>query len=175
MLEIGQKAPEFRGDGSTIKGIVEELKHKKVVYCSVTNIVNLGTANNKEAVPIPYNRWRIIGLLISISYSGTTVGEDPVIHFGTIADPDLYGIATFTLGAAERLIIGDYAIKNTNGILDSPALSAGSVAWTDGDPTNFNVWQNGPGCAIIKNLSGALSTGYAEGGVFIEIDMGGKW
>ena len=171
MLEIGQRAKEFRGDGSRIKGIVEELKYN-IIYMLPLDLLALTTANAEKIYAIPFKRWRVIGISLNPSYAITTNGEDPVIHVGKPGDSDYFAIFTFTYGAAEKTAFGDIIIYDKYGILGETHMAAGSVAVTEG--TGFDNWENNL-CLEIKNLSGALTTGYFSGGIVIEIDTGGKW
>ena len=180
MLEIGQKAPEFRGDGSTIKGVVEGLKYNKIFLGGgfTDGYVSLSVANNYERIIIPiYKKWRVIavgGFWIQAS----TANEDPVLDFGYNSNDDAFAKMTSVITGGEKFCVGDFQKYDPLHLLTAEIITETSatmdITWTEG--TEFNVWQN----TVLdiwcrEAAAGAMSSGYVMPYMIIEVDTGGKW
>ena len=179
MLEIGHKAPEFRGEGSTIKGVVEGLKHNKMyIVHGLTESLDLGVANKVEYVePVPFSQWKIIGLGMMWS-ENSTANEDPIVEFGRLGDNDRFGKMTSAITGGEKFSLGDHQKYDPFGLL-APEIIAEtsatlSVTWTEGD--KFNVWRkSSKNLCVTEAAVAGMTSGKVRPYFLVEIDTGGKW
>ena len=180
MLDIGQKAPEFRGDGSTIKGVVEGLKHNKLCVISgvYDSYLDITAANTYERLDIvPYKTWRVIGFGM-YWLAGSTANEDPIIEFGYNSDNNAFGTMTSEITGGERLASGDHQKYDPTGILAPEIIAEASatlvITWTEG--VAFNVWQTSlRDLRAVEAAVAGMSSGYVLHYMLIEVDTGGKW
>jgi hypothetical protein len=178
MLDIGQKAPEFRGEGSTIKGVVEGLQHNKIfVSHTGADYVALATANQVKYLSImPFKRWKVVALGM-YWIQASTANEDPIIDFGEADDPDAYGKMTSAITGGEKFNIGDFLAYDPFGILGKTVIAETSatlvVTWTEG--TDFNKWNDTPQNFKAQEAAVAgMSSGAVKPIAVIEVDTGGK-
>ena len=179
MIEIGRKAPEFRGEGSTVKGIVDGLKYNKIFVCSTAGVVlDLGTANAYKLLSPPmFDRWKVIGMGMHW-WEASTANEDPAVEFGRYGDGDAYGKMTSAITGGERFRVEDHQKYDPLNILAQEVIAETSatlaVTWTEG--VEFNVWQDK--IRFLRVVEAAVA-GMTSGGVApyiaIEVDTGGKW
>lgn len=179
MLEIGEIAGNRRGEGSTIKGIVQGLKHNKLVVISTSSAyINLPTANQYKRIDLPvFSQWRVIACGM-LWITASTANEDPIINFGTITDNDAYGKMTSAITGGEKFAVGDFQKLDPYNILMPEVIAETSATlvttWTEG--VQFNKWQNAcQDIAVFEAAVAGMTTGIIRPFVVIEIDTGGKW
>ena len=180
MIDVGQKAPEFRGDGSTIKGVVEELKYNKVraLYGCTNGVLDLTAANSIESINIsPYPRWRVVALGMYWAMQ-STANEDPIIDFGYYGNDDAFGKMTSAITGGEKFCVGDHQKYDPLGLLASEIITEASgtlaITWTEG--VKFGVWQTSPLEVWCREAAVAgMTTGQIKPYMIIEIKTGGKW
>ena len=179
MLEIGQKAPEFRGDGSTIKGVVEGLKHNKIYVADILSAyLNLTTANSSARFEVqPFKRWRVIGFGM-LWRALSTANEDPIVEFGTIADNDSIGKISYAITGGEKMCINDHIKYDPYDLLTPEVITEASATLviTKTVGTSFGVWQKDlKRYAATEAAVAGMSSGFVYPYMIIEVDTGGKW
>ena len=176
-LDIGKaiQSIKFRGDGSTIAGIIERLRHNKLKIFYATNHINSAVENSVTTVGvIAFKRWRVVGIGV-ICLISSNDGDDPVIHFGNNSDSDRYSILTITAEAGHNFHAYDYTSRDLYGISPPDQLQTGiSVAWTDPDPAFWNVWETKT-FRLMATAKGAGHSGYWLPYFLVEIDTEGKF
>ena len=180
MLDIGQKMPEFRGDGSTIKGVVEGLKHNKLrILRGVTDgILCISNANEIERMEVPsYKKWRVIGLGM-FWIAASTANEDPVVEFGYSGAHNAFGKMTSVITGGEKFNVNDHQKYDPSNTLPEEVIVETSATltttWTEG--AAFNVWQTSiKDLRVVEAAVAGMTSGHLMPYIVIEIDTGGKW
>lgn len=177
MLEIGQRAGEFRGDGSTIKGVVEGLKHNKVYFVD-NEYISISTANQYIRLAIsPFSRWRVIGAGL-YWLDASTANEDPVIEFGHKDANDAYATMTSAITGGEKFCSKDHQKLDPFGILAKEVITETSatlvVTWTTG--AKFGVWEtDAKSLKATEAAVAGMTSGKVKPYMIVEVDTGGKW
>lgn len=178
MLEIGHKAPEFRGEGSTIKGVVEGLKHNKIFLTTSGDILDLGAANSIIYLGvIPFARWKVIGIGMYWR-EASTANEDPVVDFGEYGNPDAYGKMTSAITGGEKFCVTDHQKYESSRLLAPEVITETSATlvttWAEG--IKFNIWRTKANRLFVQEAAVAgMTSGMVMPYFIIEVDTGGKW
>lgn len=180
MLEIGEIAGNRRGEGSTIKGIVEGLKHNKIRVLDIGNDeLNLTIANSfKRLGVIPYRHYRVLGygLLWSVA---STAGEDPIIDFGNEHGATKIGKITTAITGGEKFLAYDRIKYDPLNLAADEKISEASATLviTRDAGEDFGVWKHNTPLNIYAQEAAVapLSGGKVKPYVIIEVDTGGKW
>lgn len=107
------------------------------------NAIDATTQNAiAEIGVVPYKEWRVVGVgLVCIEHS--VDNQDPVLHFGTRADPDAVGIMTTTTPTDTEWKEEDYSSADLLDLLPADVLTEITVAWTEaGSGSIYGIWQN---------------------------------
>ena len=179
MLDIGQRPGEFRGDGSTIKGVVDGLKYNKLIIYSIdTTNLDLGVANsNKRLGIVPFKRWRVVALGM-MWIEGSTANEDPIVEFGNFGDDNAYGTMTSAITGGEKFCLNDHQKYDPLDLLAPEVIAETSatlaITWTEG--VKFNVWQTvSESLKTIEAAVAGMTSGQVKPYMIIEVDKGGRW
>lgn len=148
-------------------------RHNKLALLVSPDELNSASENSIVGLGIvPYKKWRVVALgAVCVGISTDT--HDPVLHFGTRADVDAFGIMTVTSTGSTNVHLDDYSSRDKYAILPADALQTGiAVVWSGG--AGWDVWQKTIQELQVKAIGGTQS-GKWQTWALIEIDTGGKW
>ena len=164
-------------DHNDIYGIATEAIRKEMKVRLLVSPDELDSASADSIVAlgiVPFKKWRVIGLG-ALCVGASTNTHDPVLHFGTRADVDKYGILTITTTGDTNVHVDDYVSRDFRDVLPVDVVQSGvAYVWSDPDPAYWAVWQTTIQELQVKAIGAALS-GKWQAYALIEVDAERKW